>query len=754
MEEHPVNVNDPWQNGYAKLHDKIAEAFGEDDANTADRACEYAGRAHGSQRRKSGEPYITHPIAVAEILFDLGMDLPSIEAALLHDVVEDTDCDLQEITELFGDEVGKLVDGVTKLGQVRIGDTVPAHSTLFIEQTPEEKQAENLRKMLLAMSEDIRVIIIKLADRLHNMRTLQFKEPARQKVIALETLDIYAPIAHRLGIRGIKEELEDLAIKYLDPVAYREIEEALSDQNRERTIFLGRIEQLISDRIHRDVSAEAEISGRIKSVHGIFRKMYMQNKDFDEIFDIYAVRIIVDTVIDCYNSLGIIHDMFKPLSGRFKDYISTPKLNGYQSLHTTVMGRDGIPFEVQIRTREMHRTAEFGIAAHWKYKRNNTDGKADDSQLNIRLAWIREMLENSRDTADITDIVSNIKNDLVPDEVFVFTPRSKVISLPAGSTVIDFAYAIHSEVGNRMIGAKVDGKIVPINYQIKTGQIVEIITSQQPKGPSRDWLGIVKTGEARSKIKLWFKRECRDENIVEGRGALEREFRRNNIRFDDTATLNEFLSSIAEHFQCQTVEDLYAAIGYGGITLSKLIPRIRDEYAKLKKRESAETLAPAPSQKRTVSSEGVIVEGIDDCLVKLSKCCNPIPGDEIIGFITRGHGVSIHKRDCSNVPASIPLAAEPERWIKAHWNTDIKPNTAGFDATLVIKCSDRLGLLSDITSLLLDMHVMIVSAYTQSKNKEAFLRLTVNVSSADHLKNVISKLSRIKGVTSVERSRG
>ena len=631
----------------------IGDNCTESERRDIEKAYQIANSAHEGQKRLSGEPYIMHPLSVAIILASLGMDQASVIAALLHDTVEDTTLTRDEVKKQFGETIADLVDGVTKIGKVPL-------------QTREEQQAENIRKMLIAMSRDIRVIIIKLADRLHNMRTLMFKPEQRRREIARETSEIYAPIAHRLGIRAIKEELEDLSISYLDPVAYHEIETSLENQSRSRNEFLSDIKERIGTRMETVVSG-AHVSGRIKSVHGIYRKMYMQNKNFDQIYDIYAVRIIVDTVIDCYNCLGVIHDMFKPIPGRFKDYISTPKPNMYQSLHTTVLGKEGIPFEVQIRTWEMHHTAEYGIAAHWKYKL----GINGTAKFEERLTWIRQLLESQSDTEDVEDIVSTIKSDLVPEEVFVFTPKGDVFSLPMGSTVIDFAYAIHSAVGNKMIGAKVDGRIVPLDYNVKTGEIVEIMTSsQQGKGPSRDWLNIVKTSQARSKIRQWFKKERREENIAEGKSQVEREFKRNFIRLNE-AEFNEFIENMAERQHCKNTDDFYAAIGYGGISLMRLMPKIKEDYAKLIKADQP-VVTVAPPKKRTKSKEGVIVEGIDNCLVKFSRCCNPLPGDDIIGFITRGHGVSIHTKKCTNVPDDISKSGEPDRWVKAYWDTTIK----------------------------------------------------------------------------------
>ena len=525
------------------------------DMEKIDKAYQFALESHGDQKRRSGVPYILHPVSVAYILVELGMDTESIVASLLHDVVEDTPVGLEEIKKLFGIEVANLTDGVTKLGRI------PYSSR-------EEQQAENLRKMLIAMADDIRVIIIKLADRLHNMRTIEFMPDQKRRDKALETMEVYAPIAHRLGIRALKEEMEDISLRYLDPIGYHEIESALAMKSGEREEFINKIKKQIYDRVS-SVIPNVHLEGRVKSINGIYRKVFVQGKSMEEIYDIYAVRVIVDSLNDCYNVLGMIHDMYRPIPNRFKDYISTPKPNLYQSLHTTVLGKEGVPFEVQIRTWEMHHTAEYGIAAHWKYKLGLT--KSDSFEQ--RLMWVRQMLENQQDTVDSTELVRTIKTDLAPEEVFVFTPKGDVISLPIGSTVIDFAYAIHSAVGNRMIGAKVDGRIVPIDYKVKTGEIIDVLTTKEEShGPSRDWLKIVKTSEARNKIRQWFKKEKREENIIEGKAEIEREFRRNGIELPEPE-MKAFLEEIATHQHCQTVEDLYAALGYGGIQLWRLMPR-------------------------------------------------------------------------------------------------------------------------------------------------------------------------------------
>ena len=697
------------------------------------RAYQLAESSHRDQKRLSGSPYISHPVAVACILVELGMDSESVAAGLLHDVVEDTPIGLEQIKKEFGPEIAALTDGVTKLGRI------PYSSR-------EVQQAENLRKMLIAMNEDIRVIIVKLADRLHNMRTIEFMPPQKQRDKALENMEVYAPIAHRLGIRAVKEELEDLSLRILDPVAYQEIESGLELRAGERTRFI----ELTKKRIFERVSAmipNVYLEGRVKSINGIYRKMFVQGRTMDEIYDIYAVRVIVDTVNDCYNVLGIIHDMFRPLPNRFKDYISTPKPNLYQSLHTTVIGKEGIPFEVQIRTWEMHHTAEYGIAAHWKYKLG-LSSKGED-QFEKRLSWIRQMLDNEKDSEDATDLVRMIKSDPGPEEVFVFTPRGDVINLPAGSTVIDFAYAIHSAVGNRMIGAKVDKRIVPLDYRVKTGEIVEILTSKEARGPSRDWLKIVKTSEARNKIRSWFKHEKRDENIAEGRMEVERELRRNNIEME-SAELDALLQKIGQKQSFSTAEDVYAAIGYGGIPLWKILPKVKAVWQK-------EHAAPAPlppaqekPQAPRKSSAGVIVDGMDNCLVKFSRCCNPLPGDDIVGFITRGYGVSIHKRGCSNVPKDPAEAAEPERWVSVHWAGEVKEE---FKSTLEIIADDRSGLLADITQRLFNMHLFIHSLNSrETKDGCAVISATISINGLEHLKSIVDRLQNISGIISVRRS--
>ena len=719
---------------YQKLYKQMQDFGGSYNYDLVRRAFEFCVLKHEGQKRCTNEDYYIHPFNVALIIVTLGMDSESIAAALLHDVVEDTDTSVEDIKRGFGEDVALLVDGVTKIGKLNF-------------TTKEQQQAESLRKMLIAMGQDIRVIIIKLADRLHNMRTLDAMPEQKQRDKSLETLEIYAPIAHRLGIRPVKEELEDLAIKHLDPVAYKEIENLLSLSKQHREQILKEIKNNIEERLKEAMpGVEMAFQSRIKSIHGIYRKMYVQNKDFDEIYDIYAIRIITDTVANCYNILGIMHDMFRPIPNRFKDYISTPKPNMYQSLHTTVISRAGIPFEIQIRTFDMHHTAEFGIAAHWKYKEGITD---NDKKMEDRLAWIRQILDSQAASTDASDLVRSIKVDLSQEDVFAVTPRGDVINLPMGATVVDFAFAIHSAVGTRMVGAKVDGKIVPINHQVKTGEVIEILTTNQAgHGPSRDWLNIAVTSQAKSKIRSWFKKERRTENIAAGKLEIEKEFRRAGIDMPEEEYA-EFVDEIAKRQKFTNAEEFYAAIGYGGVLLSKIMPRIKEEYNKKHAAAKPVEITAIPERKSTKSSDGVIVDGIDNCLIKLSKCCTPLPGDDIIGFITRGHGVSIHKRDCPNVPVNIEDSAEPERWIPAHWDGT---KTDSFISTLQIAAIDRDGILLDVMNAVYNMRVTAHSVTARpTKSGNCIVVLTISVESVEHLKSIISRLEKLKGVFSIER---
>ena len=690
-------------------------------------AYECAAKAHEGQKRRNGEPYIIHPVAVAEIVVEMGLDTDSICAALLHDCIEDTEFGYKEIENKFGTPVAELVDGVTRLGMLRY--------------SKEQEQFEDLRKMFLAMAKDIRVILIKLADRLHNARTFQFLPERKQRDKALETMEIYAPIAHRLGMSRIKWELEDLSLKVLDPIGYNEIVEGLKAQSEQHEEFLQGIQDRISTKL-KEANIHNAISARVKHIYSIYRKMYAQHKTINEIYDICAVRVIVDTVADCYNVLGYVHDLYKPIPGRFKDYISTPKPNMYQSLHTTVIGHEGIPFEVQIRTWEMDQTAEYGVAAHWKYKAGvSTKDKLDD-----RIAWVRQLLESQRESEDAGDLLRDIKSELLPEEVFAFTPKGDVINLPAGATVIDFAYAIHSAVGNRMVGAKVNSRIVPIDHKVVTGEIIEIITGPKDKGPSRDWLNLVATSEAKNKIRNWFKKERKEENITEGKAALDKEMRRNLITIPEEK-YDEFMADLARRQRLNTPEELYAAIGYGGIQLSRLMIKIKDEYTKLLKEQSPAEVLQVPIKKQK-SSEGVIVEGLDNCLVKFAKCCNPLPGDDIIGFITRGFGVSIHKRSCSNARAGL-LGDDAPRWVNAHWAESVKES---FKSSLEISAMDRDGLMADVAGLIAEMHLpcYAISA-RQLADGRATMALTIGVNNTEHLNTVIARLRKIKSITTITR---
>ncbi len=697
------------------------------------KAYELALSAHGDQRRVSGVPYILHPTSVACILAELGMDSDSIIAALLHDVVEDTEIPIELIEKEFGKEISHLIDGVTKLKKIPFS-------------TRETQQAENIRKMLIAMAADVRVIIIKLADRLHNMRTISCMPEQKRRDKALENMEVFAPIAHRLGIKALKEEMEDLSIRYLDPVGYCEIEHALALSDAGRKKFISKIKEEIVKRTQGTIP-NVYVEGRVKSINSIYRKTYMKGKTIDQIFDVFAVRVIVSTDIDCYNVLGVIHDIYQPLPNRFKDYISTPKLNNYQSLHTTVIGKEGLPFEVQIRTWQMHHTSEYGIAAHWKYK---SGGASKKDILEDKIMWVRRMLENQTED-DITDLIVDIKTDLAIEDVFVFTPKGDVIDLPLGSTVIDVAYAIHTAVGNRMTGAKVNGRIVPIDYKVKTGEIVEIITRKEGGSPNRAWLKIVKTSEARNKIRQWFKKEKREENIIEGKAELDKEFKTAGIIIRDE-DMADFLSKAIRKKTYNSPEEFYEAIGYGGVQLWKIIPRIKEEYNKMTTRvEDIKPVITKELPRKRRASSGVIVDGMDDMLIKFSKCCNPLPGDDIIGFITRGFGVSIHKDSCVNVPKNIDECTDPQRWVNAQWANEVPSET--FQTKLIINAVDRTGLLADITIQLSAMHIFINNMESrESNNNQAVMKLSITVNGKDHLQFVIDKLKSIKGVSSVTRS--
>ena len=709
---------------YADLVSLIEKSEKEYDLALIEKAYQFAEAAHQGQVRRSGEPYIIHPIAVAYKLVEFGMDTPSVVAGLLHDVIEDTPVTYDDIVKAFGKEIANLTDGVTKLGKIPFSSR-------------EEQQAENLRKMLIAMSEDIRVIIIKFADRMHNLATLEYVAPQKQRDKALECLEVYAPIAHRLGMRKVKEYMEDVSLKYLDPVAYKEIEDNLEARSTKRKQFIETTKEMIRSRVEPLIPG-VYIEGRVKSVNGIYRKMFIQGKSFDEIYDVFALRVIVDTINDCYNVLGIIHDMFTPLPNRFKDYISTPKQNMYQSLHTTVISKEGIPFEVQIRTWEMHQTAEYGVAAHWKYKQHAGDGSEKEFE------WVRRLLENQQDV-EADDYIHSLKVDMFDDEVFVFTPKGKVISLPAGSTPIDFAYAIHSAVGNSMIGAKVNNRIASYDAPLHNGDIVEILTSKSAKGPSRDWLNICQSNQARVKIKQWFKREKREENIVRGKASFEAELRHAGVD-PDILQNTEVLPVILKKVSFECLDDMYAAIGYGGLTAAKAVGRIRDDLTK-----ATRTLAPKPLARQNapaVNSSGVIVEDIGSCMIKFSRCCTPVPGDEIIGFITKGYGVSVHRKDCPNARAALD-PAQKGRWVKVTW---AEAPDVMFSTSLEIEADDRDGLMLDVATILTSLRLRTSEMSARSVGGgTAIVCLRFGVHNLTELENVRTRLRGISGVHNVER---
>ena len=719
---------------FEQLVEKIRASEKPYDLEKITQAYKVAEKAHEGQLRTSGDPYITHPLAVASILLDYCMDTDTICAALLHDTVEDTDVTLDELRKKFGEDVALMVDGVTKIGLVPL-------------VSKEEQQAENIRKILMAMSKDIRVIIIKLADRLHNMRTLAARPPEKQRKTSLETMNFYAPIAHRLGMSDVKEEMEDIAVHYLDPYGCKEVEEQIALHKEERDAFIDSIKKRIRERIS-DIKPEPIIEGRVKSIYSIYKKVYVKNKRFDEIYDIYAVRVIVQSVIECYNVLGVIHDMFRPIPYRFKDYIATPKPNRYQSLHTTVIGREGIPFEVQIRTVEMHNTAQYGVAAHWKYKAGISGNVSGEK----RFDWIRQLLERQQEADDVEAIADAIKTDLSPDEVFVFTPKGDVVALPTGATVLDFAYHIHTQVGNKMTGAKVGGRMVSFDYVVHTGEIVEILTSGSPNyGPNRNWIEIAKTTEAKSKIRSWFKKECREENIERGREELEREFKRNNI-----AITPELLQTFASRQRLDSVDDLYAAIGYGGVSMAKIVQRIKeDQLRNHKEQQAIQAAAENPMESisennRRSRKKGIIIEGMENCLVKFAQCCNPLPGDPIIGFVTRGFGVSIHKQDCVNVVNNRDDPENKDRWLKATW-AGVEDST--YRATIDVIAEDRITIFADITTAIAANHIPLQEMNGHHlKNGNLDLVVTVEIAGVEQLSNVMGRIQKIPGVISVERT--
>lgn len=704
------------------------------------KAYDVAAKAHANQRRKSGEPYIIHPLGVATILAELQMDETTLAAAFLHDVVEDTETTLDQLKEMFGVKVADLVDGVTKLGKIE-----------YISK--EDQQIENYRKMFLAMAKDIRVIMIKLADRLHNMRTMKYMPVHKQQSISRETMEVYAPLAHRLGIYTIKWELEDLAFRYMEPEIYYDLVEQVKVKRREREAMIHEAMAEIKEHLD-EQHIKCEIQGRPKNFYSIYKKMQRDHKELSEIYDLLAIRVLVDTVADCYGTLGVVHSLWRPIPGRVKDYIAVPKSNMYQSLHTTVLYHNGQPLEIQIRTFEMHRISEFGIAAHWRYKESG--GKSNmpsggDKDFEAKLSWLRQLLEWHKDMSDSRDFVNTVKMDVFADEVFVFTPRGDVIDLPVGSVPIDFAYRIHTDVGNRCVGAKVNGRIVPLDYKLSNGDIVEVITSKQATGPSRDWMNIVGSSDTRNKIRSWFKKERREENIAKGREMLEKETKR--LGYDIKVLLKaDKLKTVAASFRLDGEEALYASVGYGGVTLNGVMSKLVELYKKEQKltvtKDLSQLLAELkPRRSKAKASHGILVKGEEGIMVKLARCCNPIPGDPVIGYITRGSGISVHRTDCPNVLSNNP--DEQRRLIEVSW--DITTD-AVYKVNIVINASDRPGMMADIMQVTSEAKLNINALNCRTdKHKNAYITMGLDISNLEQLDNIMNKIKRMKGVYSVER---
>ena len=709
------------------------------------RAFAYARDKHIHQRRKDGSPYITHPLAVAQVVSDMHLDSESIMAALLHDCIEDTDATHEEIAKLFSPAVAELVEGVTKLTRVQ-----------YVSK--EEEQMENLRKMLMAMSKDIRVILVKIADRLHNMRTMDYQTAEKQKQKSLETMEIYAPLAHRLGMQKVKWELEDRSLRDLDPVGYRDINDRLEVHRAEHEAFMAHIQSQIEERLKEIQVDYTKVYGRIKHTYSIYRKMYSQGKTLEQIYDLFAFRVIVKTIPDCYNVLGVMHDLYKPVLGRFKDYIGTPKPNMYQSLHTTVIGDEGIPFEVQIRTEEMHQIAEYGIAAHWKYKQNGQGAGSEHTY-----EWVRKLLEN-QESSDAEEFIHNLKVDMFADEVFVFTPSGDVVNLPAGATPIDFAYSIHSAVGNSMVSCKVNNRIVTFDYPLQNGDIVEVVTSKAAHGPSRDWMNIAKSSEARNKIRQWFKKEKREENVARGKLSFDSELKHAGLTLSEITTW-ENLPAVLKKMSYGSIDDLYAAIGYGGLSSLKAVNRIRDELWRERRTaqaaqkaaemeelsRSAAAPTPAPPVKRH-SENGVIVEGLGNCLVKFAKCCAPVPGDPIVGFVTRGYGVSVHRADCPNARHNSKDPEEAARWVKVAWGSDTRES---YQTSLELVSKDRDGLVLDISAMLSTAKVRVLTFSSRGMpDGFAITSIVLEVTGSEQLELLMKKLKGIQGVMDVKRPTG
>lgn len=717
---------------FEKLKENIAKYNPNSNFDIIKKAGDFATKAHDGQNRKSGEPFVIHPYNVAFILSELEMDDEAIVAGLLHDTVEDTSCTINDIKENFGENVALLVEGVTKLGKIPYS-------------TKQEQQVENLRKMFLAMAKDIRVIIIKLADRLHNMRTLKSMSEEKQREKAHETMEVFAPLANRLGMQKVKWELEDLSLRYLDPIAYKEISDHISLKRGERIEYLESVKSTLQEKLD-EMGIEAGMSGRAKHFYSIYKKMYTNNISIDEIYDLLAVRVIVNNINECYAVLGMVHEIYKPIPGRFKDYIAMPKKNMYQSLHTSLIGPGGRPFEVQIRTWEMHKIAEVGIAAHWKYK----EGVSGATDLDNKLEWVRQLLEIHRDMNDAEDFIHNLKIDLFEDEVFVFSPKGAVINLPNGAGPIDFAYAIHSAIGNKTVGAKVNGKIVTLEHKLANGDIVEIITSANSRGPSRDWLKIVKTSQAKKKINDWFKKENREENILKGRELIEKELKKAGI---PVSVLNDkkFMEPICKKFTLSTIEDLLSTVGFGGVPLTKAFSRIKDHYRKLNPVQSdsnaLEDLVNISSEKITKSNNGIIVKGINNCLVKISHCCNPVPGDDIVGYITKGRGVSVHRADCVNIVNLNEIDAQ--RFIEVWWSSE---QNSDYTSDLQIIANDRNGLMVDVMNVVSAAKSSIRAVNSRvTKDNLAIINITAVVTSQEQIQKLMKSLRGIESVTSVSR---
>lgn len=727
---------------FAALEEKIKNSGVEMDMGRIRAAYDMARLAHSGQLRRDGSPYVTHCVAAADISVDMGLDEDSVVAALLHDVIEDTQLTHHDIARQFGEPVANIVEGVTKLTRVQY-------------TSKEDEQMENLRKMLMAMAKDIRVILIKIADRLHNMRTMAYQTEEKQRIKSLETMEIYAPIAHRLGMQRAKWELEDLALMYLDPTGYNEIMQTLQERMPTLEAFMNDVEGQIKRRLEEE-GMHASVYSRIKHIYSIYRKMYAQKLDINGIFDLCAFRVIVDTIPDCYNVLGIIHDMFKPVPGRFKDYISTPKPNMYQSVHTTVIGSQGIPFEVQIRTWEMHRTAEYGIAAHWKYKIGDSGVKTGDEE---KFAWVRRLLESQQES-DATDFFHNLKIDMFADEVFVFSPKGDVINLPAGATPIDFAYSIHSAVGNSMVGASVNGRIVTFDHVLQNGDIVEVRTAKNAPGPSRDWLNIAKSGSARTKIKQWFKKERREENIARGKEMFEAELRNKGLRMDDI-TGEDILPQLLKKVSYTSLDEMYAAIGYGGMAATRAVNRIKDELARqqhaVDKRTVLDKVTEAAERREQMAKKagkpvhGILVEGLDNCLIKFSRCCTPVPGDDIIGYITRGQGVSIHRTDCENARRRAERPEDEGRWINVSWADEIHES---YTTTLTVVSRERGGLVMDIATVMNALNTKVRSINARDTGDKSIVVITLETKGLDELKSVINRIQGVSGVVEVNRNGG